>query len=432
MKKYLSLILTALLILAVGCSKTDLGDAEGLLQTVPADANAVAVVNLQKMADAFGCKSDGKKITLSSEAKLALDNAAMPADAKKTIMDICEGESGIALTSLVYFSAARDYLTGVLDDPDKFVSFMQKHESNDSTSVEVTTVGDARIVGHTVVIGNQFWASYPGAPDEEQLQHYKTLKGPQSFAANEAASRLISDKDVVTFVADINKALSEMPYKKEIRMGLAFLLDDATYVAGGISVDKTTVNLQASVLNSDLKPASLLVPTEKIDTGMVKDFDGTATAFLAMGLSKELLKKIGDLSSVSGGKSGGMAEALSQIEGTVALRVGGKSSDNIEARVHASGKDLIQLTQMLQFFGVNVVRDDDLLILSVGDHDYDGSLTSVDAASAFKGAWIAAMVSDVPARDTKTILTIKEEKKSLVLDMKMEGGLEALASMIMK
>lgn len=431
MNKYLSLILTALLIIAAGCSKTDNADIEGLLQTVPADANAVAVVDLEKIADVFGCKTDGKTITLNSEAKLALDNAAMNAQSKRAIIDLCEGNSGIDLTKLVYFSAARDYVTGLLNDPDKFVAFIRKYESNDSTTVEVQSSGEARLVGHAVVIGNQFWMAYPGTPDEDQLQHYKTLKGPQSFAANDVAAHLISDTDVVTFVADINKAISDVPNKKEIRMGLAFILDDPSYVAGGVSVEKKNVRLKADVLNSDLQPAKLLIPTDKIDTDMVKDFDGTAEAFLAVSLPKELMKKIGDLASMTGGAGGGMAQAIGQIEGTVAVRVG-KNTDDIEARVRTSGKDFIQLTQMLQMFGVNVTRDGDLLTLSMGKHNYDGSITSVDAAKAFKGAWIALTAADFPARDSKTTLTIKEEKKSLTLDMTVEGGLDSLTGMILK
>lgn len=431
MGKYLSLILTAMLIVAAGCSKTDNGDLEGLLETIPADANAVAVVNISQLADAFGCKTDGKTITLNSEAKLALDNGAMNDETKKLIGEICEGNSGISLTNIVYFSAARDYVTGLLDDPDKFVSFVQNHEGNDSTAVEVRTAGDARMVGHAVVIGNQFWISNPGVPDEEQLQHYKTLKGPQSFAANDVASRLVSDKDVVTFVGDLNRIISDIPNKKEIRMGLAFILDDPSYVSGAVSVDKQTVSLRADVLNSDLKPAKLLIPTGKIDTSMVKDFDGSAEAFMAVYLPKELMKKVGDLAGMSGGNSGGLADAIGQIEGTVAARVG-KNSNNIEARVRTTGKDFIQLTQLLQMFGVNVTRDGDLLTLSTGERDYEGSITSVDAASAFKGAWMAVMAADTPARGTLTTVTLKEEKKSLTLDMKVEGGLDALVTMILK
>lgn len=423
-------MLMAVLLLAAGCSKTDHSDLEGLLNTVPADANAVAVINIEKIADKLGCKSDGKKITLTSEVRLALEKGAANEDTKKFITGICDGDAGVSLYSMVYFSASRDYLTGLLDDPDKFVEFMQKQESTDSTSVEVQTIGDARLVGHAAVIGNQFWISYPGTPDEEQLQHYMTLKGPQSFAANDAAKSLVSDDDVVSFVADINRAISGMPDKKQIRMGSAFIFDDPAYLAGGVRIDKRDVLLKANVLNSDLKPSKLLIPVDKIDTSMVKDFDGTAEAFMAVALPKELLKKLAELASMPGA-AGSIGSALSQIEGTVAARMGDKTQ-NIEARVHSTGKDFIQLTQLLQMFGADVTRNGDILTISVGGKNFDGALTSVDAASAFKGAWIGLMIAHFPGRESTTTATLKEDGKSLQLDMKIAEGVDDILTMMLQ
>lgn len=430
MKKYLSLILTALLIIAAGCSKSDNSQVEGLLQTVPADANGVAVINIERLADAIGCKCDGKKIELTSEVKLALEKSAAGENARKALTAICDGESGISLSSLVYFSASRDYVTGLLDDPEKFIAFVQKQQATDSTTVEVRKAGDVRLVGHAAVIGNQFWVSYPGMPDEEQLQHYLTLKGPQSFADNDAASRLVSDEDVVTFVADISRAISDLPDKNQIRMGMSVIFEDPAYLAGGVTVKKKDVSLSANILNSDLKPSKLLIPVDKIDTSMVKDFDGTAEAFMALALPKELMKKIGDMASMAGGQSA-MVTALSQIEGTVAVRAD-ENYQNVEARVHSSGKDFIQLTQLLQMFGAQVTRDGDILTISTGQRSFQGALTSVDAASQFKGAWLGMMVAHYPGRDSSTVATLKEDNKSLRLDVTVDGGVDDLLTILFK
>lgn len=429
MKKYLSLIAMTLLLIAAGCSKSDNSQLEGLLNTVPADANAVAVINIEKLADAVGGKTDGKKITLTSEVRLALEKSGAGEKANKTLTQICDGESGISLTSLVYFSASRDYLTGMLDDPDKFVEFMQKQEATDSTTVEVRQAGDARLVGHAAVIGNQFWISYPGTPDEEQLQHYLTLKGPQSFAANDAAERLVSDEDAVTFVAGLNRIISDLPDKNRVRMGMAFVFEDPSYLSGGIRVDKKDVIMNAGVLNSDLKPSKLLIPVDKIDTSMVKDFNGTGEAFLAVALPKDLMKKLAELASMSGG--GAMATAIGQIDGTMAVRSNADYS-SVEARVHSTGKDFIQLTQMLQMFGAQVTRDGEILTISAGDRNFDGGITSVDAAKAFKGAWLGLMVDHYPGRDSRTVATFKEEDKSLRLNAKVEGGVDDLITMLFK
>lgn len=429
MKKYLSLIAMTLLLIAAGCSKSDNSQLEGLLNTVPADANAVAVINIEKLADAVGGKTDGKKITLTSEVRLALEKSGTGEKANKTLTQICDGESGISLSSLVYFSASRDYLTGMLDDPDKFVEFMQKQEATDSTTVEVRQVGDARLVGHAAVIGNQFWISYPGTPDEEQLQHYLTLKGPQSFAANDAAERLVSDEDAVTFVAGLNRIISDLPDKNRIRMSMAFVFEDPSYLSGGIKVDNKDVIMNAGVLNSDLKPSKLLIPVDKINTSMVKDFNGTGEAFMAVALPKELMKKLAELASMSGG--GAMATAIGQIDGTLAVRSNADYS-SVEARVHSTGKDFIQLTQMLQMFGAQVTRDGEILTISAGDRNFDGGITSVDAANAFKGAWLGLMVDHYPGRDSRTVATFKAEDKSLRLNAKVEGGVDDLITMLFK
>ncbi len=177
MKKITCSLLTVmtLLLLAVGCSKSSSDDALSLLRTVPADASSVVVVNIASAVERLGGSTDGAKINLSKELQKTIDEsqAIKPKD-KQDLKEICDGESGVAISSVVFFSAARSYITGLLNDPDKFVAYMQKNSGK-----EVREEDGAKIIGQTAVIGNQFWECTTGTPDIEQLKYYQQLNEKQ-------------------------------------------------------------------------------------------------------------------------------------------------------------------------------------------------------------------------------------------------------------
>ncbi len=126
--KYLHLtILSVLMLVVAACSKSSNDDASSLLKTVPADASSVAVINIRHTVEALGGKIDGNKISVSKDMTKIIDGSASLTPERKALLKaICDGESGISLTSLVFYSAARSYISGMLDDPDKFIDFIQK------------------------------------------------------------------------------------------------------------------------------------------------------------------------------------------------------------------------------------------------------------------------------------------------------------------
>ena len=420
-----------LLMVAVGCSKSDGGDdASSLLRTVPADASSVALFNVAHAAEKLGGKTDGSTIKLSKEhIKAIKESQALKDEDKKRILDTLEGETGMALNSFVYFSAARTYLSGLLNDPEKFMAYEQKQ----NPSLQWRDEDGGKVMGPMAVVGNQFWICTTGTPDVEQLKYYQNLNDRQSYVSSDAAS-LLSDTDkAVTFVADVNKSIAYLPNATYLRLGSSLIFKDMSYVAGYVDIEKQNIMASASVLDSDMKPAELLLPTEKIDVSVVSSLGGGGNFIAAMGVSQKLVKKISDVAgSAIGQGSDAVAGVLQSIDGTVAVRAD-SSLDNVEATLQTNGKDFADLSNLIQnFFNMTVTRDGNNLTAVRGSKDFNGPITSKKASEKLKGAWIGLVSDGMIARDVVTVTRLVPEKKSLRLDIEAEGGVDAFLNALLK
>ncbi len=433
MKKlsYSLIALVMLLFVAVGCSKSGSGnDADSLLRSVPADASSVALVNVAHIVDQLGGKTDGATIKLPKEHTKAIqDSKALKEGDKKHILDVLDGKSGVALNAIVYFSAARTYFTGLLNDPEKFMAYVQEQNPSQQWRDE----DGGKVMGPVAVVGNQFWVCTTGTPDVEQLKYYQQLNDKQSYVSSDAVS-LLSDKDkAVTFVADVNKSLSALPNAPYVRIGTSLIFKDMTYIAGYVDIEKKNINASAAVLNSDMKPAELLLPAEKIDASVVKSLGGGANLIVAVGVSDKLVKKISDVASTAMGQgSDAMAAVLKAVDGTIAVRAD-SSLDNVEAKVQTNGKDFADLSNLIQSFTrMTVSREGNILTGVRGDKDFTGPISSKEAADKLKGAWIGMVSDGMIARDVVTVTRLVPEKKSLRLDIEAEGGVEAFLNALLK
>lgn len=434
MKKLFGHILLMVMIVAVaaGCSKSGNGDSDALLRTIPADASSVAMLNLQQAVKSVGGKTDGKTIELPAELQEAVAGSKALRDSHKQIFkDICNGETGVSMTSIAFFSAARSYFTGLLDDPDKFVAYVEHLKSENRAdslpAVKAVEQDGMRQIGDVAVIGNQFWMCVQGTPDTDQLRYYQTLNGNQSYASAEAATLLLQQDKVLTYVADVKRTLDRMPEAGYSRVAMSMMFDDIAYLAGSASINGKDVVSNSVVLNSKMKPAKLLLPAEKIDVSVVKALDKNADIFLAAGLSGKLTKKIGDaITSAFGQQLSAIATPLAQIDGTTAV-CGDGALTGFEARVQTTGKDFAGLSQLLQMIpGAGVTRDGNVLTVRYGQTVAPGSIAAADAAAKFKGAWMAMLASDVPGKGMSTLVRLAPDDNSLKLDIEMENGLEAL------
>lgn len=439
MKKLTSqlLLFAMILTMAVGCSKSSNDDSASLLSTIPADASSVVLLNMQETLAGLGCKTDGKTIELSSELKKAIsESKAFSENRKRTIEDICAGETGVSVSTIIFFSAARSYVTGLLDDPDKFVDYLSNRIYGATDSIVTTSVVEengAKVIDNVVVIGNQFWICTEGSPDIDQLRYYQNLNDKQSYASSETASLLLEEGKVVTYVADVKRSLDRMPESTYLRMGAAMMFDDIAYVAGSARFEKKNLISSSKVLNSKMKPAELLLPTEKIDASVVKSLNRNGDIFIAAGLSKKLTKKIADaLATVLGSNASPIASPLEQIDGTTAV-CSDLDINSLEARIQTTGKDFASLSNLIQMInGVSVTRDGDVITVKYGNPVSTGKLTSEEAASSLKGAWIGVVAVDFPAKEMNTVARLVPDEKSLKLDIDVEGGVDAIITALFK
>lgn len=434
MKKLTSLLLMSviLLALATGCSKDSNDDSASLLRTVPADASGVAILDISRLAESLDCKTDGKSIKLSAELEKAItESKSLKEDHKKFFKDLCSGETGVAISSVVFFSAAREYVTGLLNDPEKFISYMQASGMDPQSNV--VEENGAKIVGKIVVIGNQFWRCATGTPDVEQLKYYQGLSEKQSFASQEGAPMLLEGENTLAYVADIKRAMTMTKDAKYIRMATTMMFEDMAYVAGNANINKKDFNSTTKVLNSDMKPAKLILPAKKIDASLVKSLNKTGDVFMAICIPEDLSKKVADaMSSAFGPNVKNLTQPLEQIDGTVAVCTD-LDGTGIDARIQTTGKDFTGLSNMLHLIpAVDVTRDGNVISVKYGNTASSGTMTSEQAASKLKGAWLGLAAADIPAKGMNTMALLIPDGNSLRLDVKVEGGADALMIAVLK
>ncbi len=433
MKKlsYSLLAIFMLLFVAVSCSKSQGdNDANSLLRTVPADASSVVLCNVAHIVDRLGGDTDGSSIKLSKEHTKAIkESQALKEDDKKHIMDVLEGKTGMALNSFVYFSAARTYITGLLNDPDKFIAYEQEQ----NPSLQWCDEDGGKVLGMMAVVGNQFWICTTGTPDVEQLKYYQQLNDKQSYLSSDAFPLLSNTDRGVTFVADVKKSISLLPNSTYLRIGSSLIFNDMSYVAGYVDIEKNNVLASAAVLNSDMKPAELLLPTEKVDVSVVKSLAGSGDFIAAMGVSQKLVKKISDVAGTAMGKgSDAWAGLLQAVDGTIAGR-GNSSLGDVEVKIQTNGKDFADMSKVIQsVFGLTVTRDGNMLTASAGNKNFSGPITSDEASEKLKGSWMGIVSYGMIARDVTTVVRLVPDKKSLRLDIEAEGGVDAFLNAILK
>lgn len=429
MKKLTCSLLTVitLLLMAVGCSKNSNDDASSLLRTVPADASSVVMINIANTVDKLGGSTDGSKIKLSKELQKAIDDSqAIKPEDKQHLKEICNGESGIAISSVVFFSAARSYVSGLLNDPEKFLAYVQKNSGSPLTEED-----GVKVIGKTAVIGNQFWLCTTGTPDVDQLKYYQQLNEKQSYISADGAKLLMEADKVMSYIADVNRSMAYVPNASYIKIASSLIFNDMAYVAGNADIKNKSLIAYASVLNSDMKPAELLLPVEKIDASLIKSFDKGGDIYFAGAFPKKLTKKIGDMAgSMMGSNSNVVASVLAAVDGTIAVRAD-SSADDVEALIQTSGQNFSEFSSVLQnLFGLSVSRNGDTLTAVKGTKDFNGGINPALAADKLKGAWLGIVSNGMIARDVTTVTKLSVDKKSLRLDIEAEGGVEALITAI--
>lgn len=415
------------------CSKDSSGDARDLLATVPSDAGGVAVIDLGGILDKLDCKTSGSEITLSKELTEAYVKENPTDKDKPKPGELKKIDMGIAPTSLVMFYAERPYITGVLDDPAKFKAYVEKEQKGTFKEEQ-----GANVLNEVAYIGNQFWVSPSGSISPDRLVQFTKLSKDQSYASNSLADELTKMDHDIAALASTDALLNNMGHQRnQLRLALTSIFDDASWLEFDGDFNKESFEMEASIYNSERKPAKFLLPFEKIDTKTVESLGNNADILFAAGVPKALVKKVLDVfASFGGGLPKDVTDAIGSIDGTIA----GAMSDNgsgSKAVITTDGNASPALLEMLgNQSGMTVTRDDKFIRLQQGAASCGNLLNIPKVTDEFKGAYfgMATGGQSIAKGVKELVFTAKPDNGSLkfCLEITYDGDLLKNMTQFMK
>lgn len=411
------------------CSKNTSADAGDLLSTVPADASMVGLADVRSLLEKAGCKPDGKNgVELSPEVKKAIASIK-DEGTRNSLQTLLSGEAGVAPTCAVFFMDGESaYITFMVDDPDKFKSYIQKEMES-----PVTATGGVETCGGIALIANQGWMSLdsPRSIDAGAVLKYSKLSESQSFASNECSERMLELKSDIQAWTDIqamlNKASGSFEKRAMYRMVLSSIFDDAAYGYHTVNFEKGKMNSVSEILNSKYKAAKCNFSASKVDAGTINRIEGNADVLMAMSISREFSKQLQNMmSSLAGGAPGMYSNILKPLDGTAAFAVCAPNGNaGMKGVVSVDGKaSTADLSSMLSTFGT-VKRDGKYLFITKPG-TVDGTFTVNEGAKMLDGCWFGMVAGDRALKDGKAegvldkmTIMLKPESGSVVL--RIEG-----------
>ncbi|MDE6683008.1 MAG: DUF4836 family protein, partial [Muribaculaceae bacterium] len=386
----IAIVITSLL---TSCSGNN-ADVSELLATVPADATAVIAVNVKSLVEKSGSKIDGSKIVPGDDIKQFLKNNASTPDEKRIIRNILDGESGIDPTVAVIFLEETElYFTGFLANPDKFKEFMAKeYEGSFSESNGISTLSNVALKG------NQFWINNSKTRndiDPEQITRFLALDDKLSFLSNSYSKKLSDFSNDIDGWGNLSSLYnaSDMSFQEKAMAGLALagLFSDAQDISFHANFEKGKLVTGLNILNSKGLPAQFNLPTDRIDVGMVKNLSESGDIIVAMAISPKLVEQLqNDFGDKNIPGLGMLMPALSALDGTCVVEGG---ENGFKGAFSTKGDATAALSDLLsQLSKATVSKDGKFLRFQQGD--VKGKILNADVADRFKGAMIAAVVSD--------------------------------------
>lgn len=409
--------LLSIFLLFCSCSSSDAsGDAEALLQTVPADASVVAVLDLESIIDHSGGKAKGAEMKDGRQLKEAIARLDKKGDATR----LFDGEASVSLTAAVYFtSGGNSYLTFRLEDAEKFREYVAKREKESNPSAEWSKDGDIYRLGAYAQTGEQGWLMMNQRSDAP-IADFAELTKARSFLSNEYAATLSACEHDAQWYASINGLLDAAGIsfgdRTTIRLASSMLFDNATALAGYAQLDDKDLDITLDVIATDGKPAKCNLKFGKIDIAQVAALGGNANTIFAIDMPHKLVEQLLKSAESFGGSMPTLYKnVLTPIDGTVAVASSGSadiSNAPFIASIATSG-NAAPLMQTLFDAGYKPVSEGDLLKFSSGNYG-DGAFSVADASKDMEGASMAVVCRDAKGYDVKVKLA--EHKSGLRLE----------------
>lgn len=324
MKKICYLCALLLALSFASCRKNGGAEVQELLQKVPNTASFVMQVDVESLLDKAGAKVKDGRIELSPDMRAALDKGSN-GSSKQELMEVLNGDSGVEPSAVVMFGDGyKVYLTGFLADTGKFKAWMQKKSGQ-----PVEESNGVSHAGKYAMTGNQFWVIGSGGStiDPDKIREYMALSDKQSFASGNFSSLLTNGDAEVSGWCDLagmmNTANTPFQQRAVVKMMTSTVFEDANFASFTMNFEKGLMKLTAHILNDKGNDAKFLYASEKLDTSLFNDLKANAGGVIGVAVPAKLIKQLqeqtkGQLSMLSV-----VFGALSSIDGTVAVSVGG-------------------------------------------------------------------------------------------------------------
>lgn len=348
MKRICYLCALVLALSFASCRKNGGAEVQELLQKVPNTASFVMQVDVESLLDKAGAKVKDGRIELDADLKAALDKNS----SNQEFMQALNGDTGVEPSAFVAFGDGyKVYLTGFLADTGKFKAWMQKESGQ-----PVEESNGVSHAGKYAMTGNQFWVIGSGGStiDPDKIREYMALSDKQSFASGNFSGILTNGDADVSGWCDLagmmNTANTPFQQRAVVKMMTSTVFEDAGFASFTVNFEKGLMKLTAHILNDKGDDAKFLYASEKLDTSLFDDLKANAGGVIGVAVPAKLIKQLqeqtkGQLSMLSV-----VFGALSSIDGTVALSVGGDDKGAYQGAIQTgdgSTSDLMGLLNEL-------------------------------------------------------------------------------------
>lgn len=384
--------MTLLMLVGLGsCSD----DARNLLNTVPADANFVAVVNAEELLDRVDFKNKDGKPSFNPEMTSLLKNIGIDDTALRKFAD------GIELTDKVFamFSYQTEvYITFTVNNPEDFRKWMKS-----ACGYEFADEGKGfyRLsTGEMVMKDNQVWSTAGPGMETKTVENFLALEGDKRFSEKypEASGDMFESGKLLSAFLNIDEALSltrkmgMLEASSQAQLGLGMLFKDAAYLTLDCDLSDKDAECHLRVFNKEEKPAEFLIPMSKISTSSMNKINNEAMFVGAVGVSPELVKMLISLvdkyAPAMGVDSRMLNDMISSLQGTSAVSV---DENKVIATVGFTSTEAA--TKAGQFFGTmnsntRISTAGNFLVIREGDDRPAGS-----APKGFGDAYAALSIN---------------------------------------
>lgn len=350
MKRHLRLLAAPFaLVLAIilqGCSGND-SMISDLLSAVPAKSGFVCAMRPAEMIKKAGLKKSGDGYEVPDKLLMQCSDSQ-----RRFIRKACSGDAGVNAEAIVAFIEDKTvYLTGEVKDKDAFrkevTALFDKPEARFAEQDGVETFENVAMAD------GRFWVFDTQAADAAAVKRFLALDEKESYASRPAAKRLAECKDMAVAIG-IDWLTAQMA--PAARMGLAFVVDNPQTLVVETEFKDGLVDTGWALLDSKGEEASMLLPMDKIDAGVLRTLRSASTCVVAVSMPSKLVVKLASLMRDYGlmlPGAQGTPEMLTAIDGTVAIGASGpllnlNGAGSISLAITLKGKEAGSVASALE------------------------------------------------------------------------------------